>query len=415
MKLLLTYSDHLVEHIHHASRILKSHTSVIEEVIVFCQTREEEMSVPGLHTSVVIEGRIQQQSARLKEFLQTSLNENDSILVFLHSNALPLQSILTQLCSSSYQRQTFFLAEGEQAIIPFLESNQPELSASLEQHIRELIYSGNYRSALNLVKDIKNNELKQLISFGDQLFRLDFSYHANHGDIHPLDLLMDSLMEHSIASGEEIAYIQELKGVTGGGQKPFLFLLQNYAEFLYEQKDIIDFIVLYYRIVEETLLFALGWDVDDQSTFSKREDAQYIMDLPDWRLTKHYHRYEQALRQYIRRLEEEKKVKIRADRQIGFDSLSPEELYFAELYLSIRIKGIQECLDFRHEGVSGHGFADLTIAEMEIICGGQTPLELLEPLLKQQGLLPGFSIFQVLNKAILALLMTEDSILLQGN
>ena len=415
MKLLMTYSEQFLENIQYAIQTCGSQNQSIEEVITFCSSAAEEKKCrEAYYRGVAIEGSIQQQSEGVKEFLIANVKDQDRIIVFLPKYARPLQTILIQVCSSRFQKQTSFLAEREKTLLPFIESNQQPHHSRIEQHMRELIYSGNYRSALNLVKDMRNNELKQLIRFGEQLFRLDFSFQMSQGEIPPIDLLVNCLTEHAIVDGEEIAYLQELKGAEEGRQKAFLFLLHNYAEFLYEQKDIIDFIVLYYRIAEESVLFALGWDVNDQSRFTKRTGAKYMLDFPNWPLTKHYHRYEQALRQYIRGLEEQKKVKIRTDKQVGFDRLTPGEVYFAEVYLFFRNKAIQECLDFRHEGVSGHGFADLTKAEIENICGGKTPLQLLEPLLQQHGLLPEYSIFQILNKAILALMAREKEVQLQG-
>ena len=61
----------------------------------------------------------------------------------------------------------------------------------------------------------------------------------------------------------------------------------------------------------------------------------------------------------------------------------------------------EENLELRHEGVSGHGFADFNKEEFETICGGQSPLEKMDPLLSQLQLKPEFSLFKLVQKGIL--------------
>ena len=58
----------------------------------------------------------------------------------------------------------------------------------------------------------------------------------------------------------------------------------------------------------------------------------------------------------------------------------------------------EEILELRHEGVSGHDFADFNKEEFETIWGGQSPLEKMDPLLSQLQLKLEFSLFKFVQK-----------------
>ena len=66
-----------------------------------------------------------------------------------------------------------------------------------------------------------------------------------------------------------------------------------------------------------------------------------------------------------------------------------------------------------HEEVSGHGFADFNKEEFETICGGQSPLEKMGPLLSQLQLKPEFSLFKLVQKGILGIAQENDQLLVQ--
>ncbi|WP_394186768.1 hypothetical protein [Metabacillus halosaccharovorans] len=282
-----------------------------------------------------------------------------------------------------------------------------EVHMNLIQQISELIYSGNYHSAKVLFSEKVGHSrvLNELLQFGQQLFVLDFSYQSSQGVQNPIELLKQILTISKNVNSEELKYLEGLIN-TPNKQESFIALLHNYASFLYEQNDMIDFIVLYYRLVEETLLYALGWDINERNYLKYREGAIYNLDFPTWRLTKHYHRYAQALEQYISKIEKKKQITIDQKRQ-RFENLTSSEAYFASIWLDFKENGIQECIDFRHEGVSGHGFADLTKIELEEKCNGQPPLHLLDSLLTNLDLKPSHSIFELLNKGIIAMLQEE--------
>ena len=192
-----------------------------------------------------------------------------------------------------------------------------------------------------------------------------------------------------------------------------MIILSNYAEYLYTENDLIDFIVLFYRLVEETLLYSIGWDInwntrDEYRQFFIRTDAAYALSIPKTeKLSKHFHRYMKILKNEIRAIEDRMQVKIRRDKCVGLERLSPQDRFFADLYLFFNSKSLEDFLDLRHEGVSGHGFAEFTKEDFEVMLNGQSPLLFIHPFLKKFDLLPEVSIFNLIQKCVLALLVVE--------
>ncbi|WP_042454307.1 hypothetical protein [Neobacillus dielmonensis] len=418
VKLIILWSNDFLSKIKEAERKVLSYSKKLQEVCIICSNKQEESlchSFVSNHIAVRTvlvnnEQPVYRQSDQLKVFLHSYIDENDEIFILLQKESAPIGHLLTQIGAAEYHEQVYFLTEDDRRASRLSFTTAEETNFDLIQHVSELIYSGNYQSASVLLNErlaAKHAEVNDLLHFGNKLFLLDFENEYVPGKQNPLNLLADTLTSTDISDNEEVNYLISLLPIQDQEQRPFIALLHNYAEFLYEQDDVIDFIVLYYRLVEETLLFALGWDHDKRGQFVYREDSNYKLVLPKWRLTKHYHRYNQALQEYIRMLEEKKQVRIQAGHQVGCEKLSDEEAYFVHLYLALREKGIVKCIEFRHEGISGHGFADLSKKELEILCGGKTPLEILNPLLERLGLKPEYSIFNLLNKGVLALLQEK--------
>jgi hypothetical protein len=335
----------------------------------------------------------------------------ERIYLQFHDGDAYLQQMIAHECVQLFPSQVIFFMENEDE--SYFSIGQSIQDREFYYHVRELVTSGNFSAAKKLTSNrVKNPLIPRLLDLGQKIGMLDLE--KNNSDEWFDDLKEVLKQLDSEQSTEEMAYVDLMKKLPDRNQKAFIAFLHNYAELLYAENDLIDFIVLYYRLAEETLLYAIGWDIrwgrsTETSPFVVRKDAKYVLPIPNHeKLTKHYHRYLKVLSQEIRRIEERQRVKIRRDKCVGLDRLSPRDRYFAELYLFFKEKAFEEFLDLRHEGVSGHGFADFTKEEFEGILGCK-PLTKIESILEQQNLLPRFSIFELIGKAVLALIIEELS------
>ncbi|OCA81531.1 hypothetical protein A8F94_21905 [Bacillus sp. FJAT-27225] len=289
----------------------------------------------------------------------------------------------------------------------------PSKDLNVFHHLHQLLQSGNYRAAGKLATGrFKNRKITQMLELAQGLRQFDFTLNGLKTESYWTNLT--ETLEHidPEEAASEIAFIVEFRKVQRKDQRAFITYLFNYAELLYKDNNLVDFVVLYYRLAEETLLYALGWDInwaiyDDQKQFQIRRDAEYFLRIPaNERLTKHYHRYLKVLEQEIYRLNGRPGVIIRPGGSVGLDKLSGRDEYFAMLYLFFKEPSFSKFLDLRHQGVSGHGFADFNKADFEEMLGG-APLEKIAPLLGKLGLRPDYSIFGLISKAALALAAEE--------
>lgn len=74
-----------------------------------------------------------------------------------------------------------------------------------------------------------------------------------------------------------------------------------------------------------------------------------------------------------------------------FRILIEVEWYFLQLYYFFHDKKLEELLQFRHEGVSGHGFEEFTKEQFKTLCGGQTMLAHIAPMTEMLQVKPDFS------------------------
>jgi hypothetical protein len=327
-----------------------------------------------------------------------------------HDGDAYLQQMIAHECIQLFPNQViFFMGNEDESYFSIGQSIQDR---EFYHHVHELVTSGNFSAAKKLTSNrIKNPLIPRLLDLGQSIRMLDLEKNNS-------DELFDDLNEvlkqlDSEQSTEEMAYVDLMKKLPDYNQKAFIAFLYNYAELLYAENDLIDFIVLYYRLAEETLLYAIGWNIrwrgaNETFPFVVRKDAKYVLPIPKNRkVTRHFHSYMKVLSQEIRSIEERQRVKIRRDKYVGLDRLSPRDRYFAELYLFFKEKTFEEFLDLRHEGVSGHGFADFTKEEFEGMLDGQTPLQKIAPMLEKLSLKPNHSIFVFIQKAVLALVAEE--------
>jgi hypothetical protein len=323
------------------------------------------------------------------------------------------QHFLSHALMQRFHQKVVLLTDKGEFIAENRETEVKVFSQNLYEHLHELVTSGNFSAAKKMITfhQIQDKRIIHLLDLGDYFKNLHI---PNHNGSMYLQLLKDVLLSiNEENSPEELDYIERMEGLWKNDQRAFILYLHNYAEFLYKENDLIDFIVLYYRLAEEALLYSIGWDInwytrDERKQFFVRKDAVYSLRIPRTeKLSKHFHRYMKVLNQEIRTIEERQQVKIRRDKCVGLDRLSDRDRYFADLYQFFNHKKFEEFLDLRHEGVSGHGFADFTKEDFERILGG-SPLEKFNQILTILELNPEFSVFQLVQKAILALIASYE-------
>ncbi|KIQ94514.1 hypothetical protein LH47_01392 [Anoxybacillus thermarum] len=353
---------------------------------------------------------ISQKIKQVQSLIRSIGEDVERIYLRFHEEGALIQQMLAHECTQIYPNKVVFFTD-------YRNRSQFSLGQAIHErqlynHVYELVVSGNFLSAKKLVTDrVQNPLIVSLLELGHKLRMLDIEERESM-------LLFDQLKEalklfHSGQHDEEGKFVDLFKSLQKQNQKAFIAFLFNYAELLYDEHDLIDFIVLYYRLAEETLLYALGWDIpsqrmNDATTFVMRKDAKYKLLIPEkQQVTRHLHSYMKVLSQEVRRLEERYHVRIRRDRCVGLERLSSRDRYFAELYLFFKNKQLEKFLKLRHEGVSGHGFADFTREKLEAIFEGRPPLEKMAELLEKLSLKPPYSIFKLIQKAVLGLVGEE--------
>ena len=335
------------------------------------------------------------------------------VYTFLTEGNQSFQHLLSHALMQRFHQKVIFLTGKGEMAAENHESEGKALSQNLYEHIHELVISGNFTAAKKLItfNHFKDQRIIHLLDLGEYLKSLHIPNRNGTMYFQILNDVLKTINEEN--DPEEIEYVERIEGLWKNDQKAFIFYLHNYADFLYKENDLIDFIVLFYRLAEETLLYSIGWDInwntsDEQRQFFIRKNALYSLRIPrTGNLSKHFHRYMNVLKQEIRSIEERQQVKIRRDKCVGLERLSDRDKYFAELYLFFNNKKLEEFLDLRHEGVSGHGFADFTKEDFERILGG-SPLEKFNQILTMLELNPEFSVFRLVQKAILALVASYE-------
>lgn len=345
---------------------------------------------------------------QLVTLFREQIDQEDKIYLHMGQGDVATQHLIAHLGIQEYKKQVMFLTGNGLQKDHYFNSLEPESYMSNRQlyhHIHEYVMSSNYQSAKLLIeKEMSDTRISKLLQFGYDLKKLNVNNNEECFD------LLKEVLSESGADSSEIKYVEEMKKLQDFDQRVFVSYLYNYAEHLYEEDDLIDFLVLYYRLAEEMLLYAVGWDIDypkngDRSRLIQRKSAKISLPFPQGRfVTNHYHSYIKVLKQRVRKIEGKysNRVNIRRDKQTGLSLLTPRERYFADVYIFFYNKKLYDFLDLRHEGVSGHGFADFSKEKFESICGGKPPLQLLVPMLEKLKLAPEYSLFKLLKKAILA-------------
>lgn len=278
-----------------------------------------------------------------------------------------------------------------------LETSHPSQSKLGYKHILKLISSGNYQSAKRIVENWTDipTEIKHLLQFGYSMYNQELQVKM-YNTVDMIALLTEKMQQFGYPQ-DHITYIENFRQLQQFDQLTFIYYLHNYLEVLYQNNDLIDFIVLYYRLAEESLLYAIGLDYyiikgTNKTTFQKRTNAFYSIPYGHRHLSNHFHEYLELVEE---RLDE--------------PAISEMETKLLEKYSALfSDQRFKSFLELRHEGVSGHGFADFTKEQFERICEG-SPLDLMDDILEEFDLIPPYSFFAALNEILQELIHNYHS------
>lgn len=352
----------------------------------------------------------------IEEFIKLLDQDYHTIFIY-HSttNDYTIQHMLIHELTAKFLNKIVIVDEEQIQRVVCLNENfaGTTLDRNTYDHIHELVTSSNFKSAKKLIKG-KNvdSRINTLLDLGYRLKNLDVRVFQGQAD--PFDILSEVLKEIiDDIPADELDFVESMKSLRNREQRAFIAYIYNYAQYLYEENDLVDFIVLYYRLAEEALLYSIGWDTNwknknDYDQYQYRKNNKYSIPIPrSYRVSTHYHSFLSELSKYIRKTEKKGVVSIRRDKYFGLDKLSEKNRYFADLYLFFNSKIFEEFLKLRHEGVSGHGFEDFTKDEFETMLNGKSPLGYIDPMLEKLDLKPEYSIFRMVQKAVLALAAKE--------
>ncbi|MBM7692705.1 hypothetical protein JOC77_002136 [Peribacillus deserti] len=326
----------------------------------------------------------------INEILTQQVGDEDKIYVRLSERPNLYELVIMQIVLESYSKAAYFI-KGRELVPAFSEAE--DKIQDLYARLHDLICKRNYHSAGKLVyHSFQSPELTKMLIFGERLKSLDLAVSEGQEDY--FDLLMETLREMD-EDEALVEYADSMKNLRNRDQKSFISYLHNSAARLYDENKLIDFVVLYYRLTEELLLYALGWDIDwnkpgsGKDTFIYRKEAYFKLDIPKERVTRHFHSYLRTLNREVRVLEKKQEI-------------TQVDQYFIKLHRLFNDEELQEVLKLRHAGVSGHGFCDFSKEQFENICE-MNPLEKLEPIFSFLNITFEDGLFELIEKSSLYL------------
>lgn len=244
-----------------------------------------------------------------------------------------------------------------------------------------LIYQNKFSSVDLLLNNyVENKDVFHLTTFGQNLLNGNGRYSNVSNEFFYFHLLTKVLNEIE-ANSKEVEFVRKMSELVKNKQQVFIYFLQNYCKQLYKTGELVDFIVLYYRLAEELLLYAMGWDVDNTNQYWVRHNAKRKVPFE-----KPYSRHFTSYLNVVIKMKEK----------------DPANKFLHRLYGDFTQEWLIHFLDLRHEGISGHGFAQYSTELFEEICGGN-PVEKMDELLEKYGMKAEYDIFELVQKALLAL------------
>jgi hypothetical protein len=378
--------------------------SVMEELEVVIEKIKflNDIEVKIITHHINLNGRLLELTEQLNQLVTSIITPETTVYLQLSTGVRSLQHMLAHELSQLNVKELIFFSGNGNSVDKngyyAISANEYLSDEKIYHHVRDLVLSGNFKSAANLIsKNSTSESILTLLAFGYDLFRLNIKKH--NGKTDPFDTLHAILAKHS-PEKSELQFIQEMKLLRREGQKQFIIYLYDVSNFYFEQNRLIDFSVIYYRLVEEFLLYALGWDVK-RKELTVRRNRKFGLALPRKDIGLYLHKYEKELRIEIRKINDRHNITIRRDKPEVLKSLSGEEKIYAQLYFLFKNKNFTNLLDLRNDGVGGHGFEDFTKEKFIEYANGVTPNEFLQPYLQMFNLHPHHSLINLVQKAVL--------------
>lgn len=357
-------------------KILSKRT-LLEEGIIMIHPSMDTEEISGVNNFWLKGETLKEKLDDLEEFLENLAVKVKKIRIIAEENGNELTEAAIHFCLTHFPLKTEIKMKNEL----WRNSDIHGKSEEVYQLVHHLIYLNKYKIAEVLLKNYANDrDLFHLIHFGEELLNGNGKFVDPRNELFYFNLLQRILKEISNEK-EEIQYVQGMKGLVNSKQQPFIYFLQNYCKQLYKTEEFVDFIVLYYRLAEELLLYAMGWDVDDGNHYSIRPNAKKSIPL-EQPISRHFNSY---LKIVLRKAKEQ-----------------PGNQYYQHLVKDFTQDWLIDLIDLRHEGVGGHGFRHYSKRLFEAIVSGN-PIEKMNELLEQYGLKTEQDLFELLQKAILAL------------
>jgi|SRR5690554_6161231 len=313
----------------------------------------------------------------LEEYLEKLSMKAKKIRIVVEENGHELTEAAIHFCITHFPLKTEIKNKNEL----WRNSDIHWKSEEVYQMVHHLIYLNKYKNAEMILKNYCDDKtLFHLIHFGEQLLNGNAKFSQSNNQYYYFNLLMGVLKTVDY-NKEEMQYVYQMKGLVDSKQKPFIYFLQNYCKQVYKTDEFVDFIVLYYRLTEEALLYAMGWDVDNSNRYKVRSNVK--RSVPYERpISRHFYSYLQIVM---------KKAKE-----------NPRNKYYQQLVKDFTDDWLINLIDLRHEGISGHGFRHYSRELFETIVSGD-PIERMEQLLEKYQLKTNHDMFEIIQKAILAL------------
>ncbi|MFO7317316.1 MAG: hypothetical protein C0P75_009680 [Bacilli bacterium] len=350
---------------------------ISDEEMIMIHSSMETANIPDVENIRLHGETLQEKLDDLEEYLENLAMQAKKIRLIVEPHGNVLTDAAVHFCMTHFPLKTEMRMKQE----IWRNSDIHGEGEEIYQLVHHLIYLNKYQIAELILKNYSgDNDLFHLLQFGQHLLNGNATFIDSHNELFYFNLLQRVLksIDHD---KEELQFIHVMKGLASGKQRPFIYFLQNYCKQMYKTEELIDFIVLYYRLAEESLLFAMGWDVNDSNYYWVRKNAK--RSVPFKRpISRHFYSYLKII------LEKAKE--------------NPRNKYYQELVRDFTQDWLIGLIDLRHEGISGHGFRHFSKELFEEIASGD-PIEKMNELLGRYGLYATHDLFELLQKAILAM------------
>lgn len=350
--------------------------AIVEEGTVIIHSSAETEDISDVENVRLRGISLQEKLDDLEEFLENLALKAKRIRIIVEKEGNVLTEAAIHFCITHFPLKTEIRRQNEL----WRNSDIHWKSEEVYQLVHHLIYLNKYKIAELILKSYTDDkDLFHLINFGDQLLNGNAKFPKGQNEMFYFNLLR-SVLKNFDHDHEELQYVNVMKGLVDSKQRAFIYFLQNYCKQLYKTEEFVDFIVLYYRLAEELLLYSMGWDVDNSNHYRVRPNAKKSVPF-ERPVSRHFNSY---LKIVLRKAEEQ-----------------PKNKYYQHLLEDFTQEWLIHLIDLRHEGISGHGFRHYSKRLLEAIASGN-PIEKMDELLDKYGMKTEHDLFELLQKAILA-------------